>query len=135
MSMSMLQVADAYFRAGADKVSIGTDAVEAARAWLRDGVADGSTSIEQISRVYGRQASDVLVPSIAVRRRAVHTCAHRCHVAGARIQGMQRRLRAAKAGPSEAQQQKGRRVRLVLATVAKGCRVRLVLALRHRARR
>ena len=76
---SALQVADAYFRAGADKVSIGSDAVEAARTWLRDGVADGSTSIEQISRVYGRQARDALVPGIVRRRAVAHTCAHRCH--------------------------------------------------------
>ena len=96
---SALRVADAYFRAGADKVSIGSDAVEAARAWLRDGVADGSTSIEQISRVYGRQARDddlinlinlmkvrsagercPRVPGIVRRRAVAHTSAHRCHV-------------------------------------------------------
>ena len=46
-----LQVADAYFRAGADKISIGSDAVDVARAWLASGKADGSTSIEQISHV------------------------------------------------------------------------------------
>lgn len=59
-----LQVADAYFRAGADKVSIGSDAVEAARQWLEGG-ADGSSSIEQIAHVYGRQA---VVISIDPRR-------------------------------------------------------------------
>jgi len=61
---SACQVADAYFRAGADKVSIGTDAVAAARRWLEGG-PDGSTSIEQISKVYGRQA---VVVSIDPRR-------------------------------------------------------------------
>ncbi len=44
-------------RSGADKVSIGSDAVFAAEAYYaRGGVADGSTAIEQISRVYGKQA-------------------------------------------------------------------------------
>ena len=64
VSSTALQVADAYFRAGADKVSIGSDAVEAARQWLEGG-ADGSSSIEQIAHVYGRQA---VVISIDPRR-------------------------------------------------------------------
>lgn len=34
VSSTALQVADAYFRAGADKVSIGSDAVDAARSWI-----------------------------------------------------------------------------------------------------
>lgn len=54
---SALDVAAEYFRSGADKVSIGSDAVEAAlelkaRGWK----ATGETAIEQISRVYGKQA-------------------------------------------------------------------------------
>jgi len=54
---SALDVASAYFRAGADKVSIGSDAVDAAKELLaRGGEADGTTAIEQISHVYGRQA-------------------------------------------------------------------------------
>ena len=54
---SALDVAGAYFRAGADKVSIGSDAVYAAEK-LRDngGKKDGTTSIEQITFVYGVQA-------------------------------------------------------------------------------
>lgn len=53
-------------RSGADKVSIGSDAVEAVEAYLaRGGAKDGSTAIEQISRVYGAQ----------VRRRRCRTSA------------------------------------------------------------
>jgi len=62
---SAVEVAAAYFRAGADKVSIGTDAVDAARGWIERRGGDGSTSIEQISHIYGRQA---VVVSIDPRR-------------------------------------------------------------------
>ena len=49
---SALAVAAEYFRSGADKVSIGSDAVEAALEWYGRGkVADGSSAIEQISWV------------------------------------------------------------------------------------
>ncbi|CAG9465558.1 unnamed protein product [Pedinophyceae sp. YPF-701] len=52
-----LEVAAEYFRSGADKISIGGDAVEAVLALrARGGAPDGSTAIEQISRVYGKQA-------------------------------------------------------------------------------
>eukprot|EP00887_Chlorella_sp_A99_P005762 scaffold1.g5762.t1 len=65
-SYSALQVAAEYFRSGADKVSIGSDAVEAVEAYLARGRAkDGSTAIEQISAVYGAQA---VVISIDPRR-------------------------------------------------------------------
>ncbi|PRW58480.1 imidazole glycerol phosphate synthase chloroplastic [Chlorella sorokiniana] len=54
---SALQVAAEYFRSGADKVSIGSDAVLAVEQYLASGKQkDGSTAIEQISRVYGAQA-------------------------------------------------------------------------------
>jgi glutamine amidotransferase/cyclase len=54
---SALEVASRYFRAGADKVSIGSEAVIAAEEYFSRGcVADGSTAIEQIAQVYGRQA-------------------------------------------------------------------------------
>jgi imidazole glycerol phosphate synthase subunit HisF len=46
-------------------VSIGSDAVEVAEEYLRTGKKTGSTSIEQISDVYGRQA---VVVSIDPRR-------------------------------------------------------------------
>ena len=63
---SSLRVADEYFRSGADKVSIGSDAVWAAEAWWqRGGKCDGASSIEQISKVYGAQA---VVVSIDPRR-------------------------------------------------------------------
>jgi glutamine amidotransferase/cyclase len=60
-----LEVADAYFRSGADKISIGSDAVIVAEQYLKDGQATGRSAIEDISRVYGRQA---VVISIDPRR-------------------------------------------------------------------
>jgi len=61
---SALEVAGAYFRAGADKVSIGSEAVYAVER-LRasassiinaQGGGDGNSAIETIARAYGRQA-------------------------------------------------------------------------------
>ncbi|XP_027341438.1 imidazole glycerol phosphate synthase hisHF, chloroplastic isoform X2 [Abrus precatorius] len=62
---SSLEVAAEYFRSGADKISIGSDAVYAAEEYIRTGVKTGKTSLEQISRVYGNQA---VVVSIDPRR-------------------------------------------------------------------
>lgn len=62
---SSLEVASEYFRCGADKISIGSDAVYAAEEYLRTGVKSGKSSLEQISRVYGNQA---VVVSIDPRR-------------------------------------------------------------------
>ncbi|OIW02880.1 hypothetical protein TanjilG_29656 [Lupinus angustifolius] len=62
---SSLEVASEYFRSGADKISVGSDAVYAAEEYLRTGVKTGKTSLEQISRVYGNQA---VVVSIDPRR-------------------------------------------------------------------
>ncbi|KAM1256301.1 hypothetical protein EV1_030181 [Malus domestica] len=62
---SSLEVASEYFRCGADKISIGSDAVYAAEEYLRTGVKNGKSSLEQISRVYGNQA---VVVSIDPRR-------------------------------------------------------------------
>ncbi|CAM9252731.1 unnamed protein product [Heterosigma akashiwo] len=62
---SALDVASRYFRAGADKVSIGSDAVYAAEEYLEKGAPQGGSSIEQISHVYGAQA---VVVSIDPRR-------------------------------------------------------------------
>lgn len=54
---SALEVAARYFRAGADKVSMGSDAVTAAEEYIKSGgKKTGMTSIETISRVYGVQA-------------------------------------------------------------------------------
>lgn len=61
-----LQVAAEYFRSGADKISIGSDAVLAAESYIENGNRrDGSTAIEQISSVYGSQA---VVVSVDPRR-------------------------------------------------------------------
>jgi len=60
-----LEVAAEYFRSGADKISIGSDAVLIAEEYLRTGRKTGKSSIEQISEVYGAQA---VVISIDPRR-------------------------------------------------------------------
>jgi glutamine amidotransferase/cyclase len=62
---SALEVASEYFRSGADKISIGSDAVYAVEEYLRTGTATGASSIEQIARVYGNQA---VVISVDPRR-------------------------------------------------------------------
>ena len=53
---SALEVAAAYFRSGADKISIGSDAVLIAEDHIKTGKMTGKSSIEQISEVYGAQA-------------------------------------------------------------------------------
>ncbi|GAA5967160.1 hypothetical protein JCM11641_000458 [Rhodosporidiobolus odoratus] len=56
-SRSALEVAGTYFRCGADKVSIGSDAVFAVEELLaNDGKPSGKTGIETISDAYGAQA-------------------------------------------------------------------------------
>lgn len=93
-------------RSGADKVSIGSDAVDAAAAYYAAGQAlDGASAIEQISAVYGKQAvvvrrprprTDSCAASLPASQRAcmlqtqpaLHTarssaCHHCCVVAGA----------------------------------------------------
>ncbi|RKP04937.1 hypothetical protein THASP1DRAFT_33242 [Thamnocephalis sphaerospora] len=63
---SALEVASIYFRSGADKVSIGGDAVLAAEAYYASGgQCTGTSAIEQIARPYGSQA---VVVSIDPRR-------------------------------------------------------------------
>jgi imidazole glycerol-phosphate synthase len=50
---SALDVAARYFRAGADKVSLGSDAVHAAEEYIAsDGHKSGTTAIEMISNIY-----------------------------------------------------------------------------------
>ncbi|KAL7747511.1 Histidine biosynthesis bifunctional protein hisB [Sorochytrium milnesiophthora] len=81
-TISALDVVGEYFRSGADKVSIGSDAVYAAEVfYLRDGDLDGTSAIEQIARVYGSQAVVVSVdpkrvyvadPSTA-KHKTIHT--------------------------------------------------------------
>lgn len=64
--VSALEVATMYFKSGADKVSIGSDAVTAAEKYYASGgILDGTTAIEQISQAYGNQA---VVVSIDPRR-------------------------------------------------------------------
>ncbi len=60
-----LEVAAEYFRSGADKVSIGSDAVLIVEEYLKTGSKTGRSAIEEISRVYGNQA---VVISIDPRR-------------------------------------------------------------------
>ncbi len=60
-----LEVATEYFRSGADKISIGSDAVMAVEEYLKTGRKTGRSSIEEISRVYGNQA---VVISVDPRR-------------------------------------------------------------------
>jgi glutamine amidotransferase/cyclase len=62
---SALEVAAEYFRSGADKISIGSDAVLIVEEYLATGKMTGKSSIEQISAVYGNQA---VVISIDPRR-------------------------------------------------------------------
>lgn len=60
--VSALEVATLYFQSGADKVSIGSDAVLAAEEYYaHDRTLFGNTAIEQISRAYGNQAVVVSV--------------------------------------------------------------------------
>ncbi len=60
-----LDVAARYFRSGADKISIGSDAVYVAERFIDSGEKTGESAIEQISSVYGAQA---VVISIDPRR-------------------------------------------------------------------
>jgi len=64
--VSALDVATLYFKSGADKVSIGSDAVTAAEQYYaNDRKMSGTTAIETISKAYGNQA---VVVSIDPRR-------------------------------------------------------------------
>eukprot|EP00123_Amoebidium_parasiticum_P016347 comp23399_c0_seq1/m.38810 comp23399_c0_seq1/g.38810 ORF comp23399_c0_seq1/g.38810 comp23399_c0_seq1/m.38810 type:complete len:540 (-) comp23399_c0_seq1:317-1936(-) len=63
---SAVDVAAQYFRSGADKVSIGSDAVYVAEAFYANNrVGSGQSSIEQIAQAYGNQA---VVISVDPRR-------------------------------------------------------------------
>jgi glutamine amidotransferase/cyclase len=67
---SALEVAGEYFRSGADKVSIGSDAVLIVESYLKSSRKTGKSAIEKISSVYGNQA---VVISIDPRRVYVHS--------------------------------------------------------------
>ena len=60
-----LDVASEYFRSGADKISIGSDACYTVEEYLATGKKSGESSIEQISYHYGAQA---VVISVDPRR-------------------------------------------------------------------
>ena len=82
---SALEVASEYFRSGADKISIGSDAVYIAEKFLERGHGDGRSAIEEISRVYGNQA---VVISIDPKRVYVESPAQvRHHVIETSISG------------------------------------------------
>lgn len=60
--VSALDVATLYFKSGADKISIGSDAVIVAEEYFKSGKKlSGRTAIEQISSKYGNQAVVVSV--------------------------------------------------------------------------
>ena len=65
-----LDVASEYFRSGADKISIGSDACYTAEEYIKTGVKTCKSSIEQISFLYGAQA---VVISVDPRRVYVST--------------------------------------------------------------
>ena len=64
--ISALDIATLYFKSGADKISIGSDAVLVAENYINTGqVLLGTTAIETISNAYGKQA---VVVSVDPRR-------------------------------------------------------------------
>ncbi len=73
---SALAVASAYFRAGADKISIGSDAVAAVEEYLAGDQQRQPSAIEEISAVYGAQA---VVISVDPRRVYVGSPAETTH--------------------------------------------------------
>jgi glutamine amidotransferase/cyclase len=81
-----LDVAARYFRSGADKISIGSDAVYIAEEYLKTNKKSGKSSIEQISKLYGNQA---VVISIDPKRVYVHSPddARKHHVIKTRFPG------------------------------------------------
>lgn len=74
---SALDVASEYFRSGADKISIGSDAVHAVEALRQAGHGTGESSLEQIARVYGNQAVVVSVDPRRVYVRSPEDTPHR----------------------------------------------------------
>ena len=76
-----LEVASRYFRAGADKVSIGSDSVIAAENYIASGgKKDGKTSIETISHVYGAQAVVISIDPKRVYLQKKEDCVNPNHV-------------------------------------------------------
>lgn len=76
--VTALDVATMYFKSGADKVSIGSDAVDAAEEYYASNkLLSGKTAIEQISNAYGAQAVVVSVDPKRVYVRAQEDTPHR----------------------------------------------------------
>ncbi|OQO04024.1 Imidazole glycerol phosphate synthase hisHF [Cryoendolithus antarcticus] len=76
-SVPALEVATLYFKSGADKVSIGSDAVTAAEAYYAaNRTLTGKTAIETISEAYGAQA---VVVSIDPKRVYVASASDTTH--------------------------------------------------------
>ncbi|KZF20108.1 imidazole glycerol phosphate synthase HisHF [Xylona heveae TC161] len=76
--VSALEVAKLYFKSGADKVSIGSDAVTAAEEYEAAGKKlSGQTAIETISNAYGRQAVVVSVDPKRIYVRSPEETPHR----------------------------------------------------------
>ncbi len=74
---SALEVASEYFRSGADKISIGSDAVLIVEEVLRSGKSTGGSAIETISRVYGSQAVVISIDPRRVYVPSPHGVPHR----------------------------------------------------------
>ncbi len=75
---SALDVAARYFRSGADKISIGSDAVAIVEKHLESGVKTGKTAIEQIAKVYGTQAVVISVDPRRVYVKSPKDTRHKC---------------------------------------------------------
>ncbi|TVQ94643.1 MAG: imidazole glycerol phosphate synthase subunit HisF [Chromatiaceae bacterium] len=72
---SAIDVVTEYFRSGADKVSIGSDAVDTVEQ-VRAGGGDGNSAIEQIAHRYGSQAVVISVDPRRVYVEAPQQTAH-----------------------------------------------------------
>ena len=84
--VSALEIATMYFQSGADKVSIGSDAVTAAEEYFRRGKKlSGLSSIETISAAYGKQAVVVSVDPRRVYVRSPEETGH--HTISTRFPG------------------------------------------------
>ena len=73
-----LEVATEYFRSGADKVSIGSDAVSIVEEVRKTGKMTGTSAIEEISRVYGNQAVVISIDPRRVYVDSPQQVKHRC---------------------------------------------------------
>ncbi len=76
-----LEVASRYFRAGADKISIGSDTVTASEAYVASGgEMTGLSSIETISHHYGAQAVVISIDPKRVYVKSREDCSNPNHV-------------------------------------------------------